>query len=113
MGGIKEEKFTGMDMVIAMDISGSMQAEDFNPNRIEAAKRITLNFIDRMKGNRIGLVLFAGRSFTQSPLTVDYNVLTEFISRIDLRMIDISGTAIGDAIVTSANRFLMIRLEAG
>lgn len=105
LGGIKEEKFTGMDMVIAMDISGSMRAEDFNPNRIEAAKRITLNFIDRMKGNRIGLVLFAGRSFTQSPLTVDYNVLTEFINRIDLRMIDISGTAIGDAIVTSANRF--------
>ncbi len=104
VGGIKEEKLTGIDIVIAMDISGSMRAEDFKPNRIEAAKRITIDFIEKMKGNRIGMVLFAGRSFTQAPLTVDYGILKEFISRIDLSMIDISGTAIGDAIVTGVNR---------
>ncbi|MBI5748977.1 MAG: VWA domain-containing protein, partial [Nitrospinae bacterium] len=104
VGGIKEDKLTGIDIVIAMDISGSMRAEDFKPNRIEAAKRITIDFIEKMKGNRIGLALFAGRSFTQAPLTVDYEILKTFINRIDLGMIDISGTAIGDAVVTGVNR---------
>lgn len=93
----------GIDIVLAIDISGSMLAEDFQPNRIEAAKSVAEDFIDGRTNDRIGLVIFSGESFTQCPLTVDYNVLKSLIKPLKSGMIE-DGTAIGLGLATSINR---------
>jgi Ca-activated chloride channel homolog len=93
----------GIDIVLALDISGSMLAEDFQPNRIEAAKNVASDFIDGRKNDRIGLVIFSGESFTQCPLTVDYNVLKSLLKPIKSGMIE-DGTAIGLGLATAVNR---------
>ena len=93
----------GIDMVLAMDVSGSMIAEDFKPNRIEAAKAVALKFVDQRPTDRIGLVIFSGESFTMCPITIDHNVLKEQLSQIKNGMI-VDGTSIGMGLATAVDR---------
>jgi Ca-activated chloride channel family protein len=93
----------GIDVVMAMDISGSMLAQDFTPNRIEAAKEVGIDFIKGRPDDRIGLVVFSGESFTQCPLTTDHAVLINQFNELHSGMID-DGTALGDGLATAVNR---------
>ena len=93
----------GIDIVLELDLSGSMLAEDFNPNRIEAAKQVASEFIDGRTNDRIGLVVFSAESFTQCPLTTDYPVLKNLLREVNNGMIA-DGTAIGLAIANGVNR---------
>ena len=93
----------GIDIVIAMDASGSMIAEDFKPNRIEAAKKVALGFVDMRPTDRIGLVIFSGESFSMCPITIDHNVLKEQISQIKNGMLT-DGTSIGMGLATAVDR---------
>ncbi|AYL99545.1 VWA domain-containing protein [Mucilaginibacter celer] len=93
----------GIDIVIASDISGSMLAEDFKPNRLEAGKKIAIDFIENRPNDRIGLVVFSGESFTQCPLTIDHSVLVNLYADIKNGMIE-DGTAIGMGLATAVNR---------
>jgi Ca-activated chloride channel family protein len=93
----------GIDIVLELDISGSMLAEDFNPNRIEAAKQVASEFVDGRSNDRIGLVVFSAESFTQCPLTTDYPVLKNLLLEVKNGMIA-DGTAIGLAIANGVNR---------
>lgn len=93
----------GIDIVIASDISGSMLAEDFKPNRLEAGKQIAIDFIKDRPDDRIGLVIFSGESFTQCPLTIDHDVLVNLYQDVHYGMID-DGTAIGMGLATAVNR---------
>lgn len=93
----------GIDIVLLLDVSGSMIAEDFTPNRIEAAKRVAEDFIDGRQNDRIGLVIFSGVSFTQCPLTTDYTVLKNLLRQVKNGMV-VDGTAIGMAIANGVNR---------
>lgn len=93
----------GIDIILANDISGSMLAEDFRPNRIEAAKKIAQDFIEGRPTDRIGMVVFAGESFTQCPLTVDHGVLVTLAKEIKSGIIE-DGTAIGMGLATSVSR---------
>ena len=105
--GRTEEEVTteGIDIVLSLDISGSMLAEDFKPkNRIEAAKLVAEQFISGRRSDRIGMVVFSARSFTQCPLTLDYGVLINFLKKVDVGMIKEDGTAIGLGIANAADR---------
>lgn len=93
----------GVDIVLAVDVSGSMLAEDLKPNRIEAAKKVAADFIDQRPTDRIGLVIFSGESFTQCPITIDHNVLKEQLSQIKSGVL-VDGTAIGMGLATSVDR---------
>jgi Ca-activated chloride channel family protein len=93
----------GIDIVLLLDISTSMLAEDFQPNRVEAAKEVAQKFVDARKNDRIGLVIFAGQSFTQCPMTLDYRVLKNLLRVVKPRMIE-DGTAMGMAIAQGVNR---------
>jgi Ca-activated chloride channel family protein len=93
----------GIDIIIASDISGSMLAEDFKPNRLEAGKNIAIDFIKGRPDDRIGLVIFSGESFTQCPLTIDHSVLINLFADIRNGMIT-DGTAIGMGLATAVNR---------
>jgi Ca-activated chloride channel family protein len=93
----------GIDIILSMDISGSMLAEDLKPNRLEASKNVALNFISKRVNDRIGLVVFSGESFTQCPLTTDHNVLINLFKDIKSGMIA-DGTAIGMGLATAVNR---------
>jgi Ca-activated chloride channel family protein len=93
----------GIDIVIASDISGSMLAEDFKPNRLEAGKNIAIDFIKNRPNDRIGLVIFSGESFTQCPLTIDHSVLVNLFADVKNGMIN-DGTAIGMGLATAVNR---------
>lgn len=99
-----EEVITeGIDIMISLDISTSMLAEDFKPNRLEAAKDIATEFISGRRNDRIGLVIFSGESFTQCPLTTDHAVLINLLREVEIGMIE-DGTAIGMGIATAVNR---------
>jgi len=105
-GYVEEKKFVeGLDIILAVDISSSMLAEDFKPNnRLEAAKLVAEEeFITKRSNDRIGLVIFASKAFTQCPLTLDYGALIEFLHSIETGQIE-DGTAIGNAIATAVNR---------
>jgi len=94
----------GLDIILVMDISGSMAAEDFKPqNRLEAAKLVVENFIKDRQYDRIGMVVFAGNAFTQCPLTLDYGLLTGFLRELKIGMVK-DGTAIGMGIATALKR---------
>lgn len=93
----------GIDIVLILDISGSMLAEDFNPNRLVAAKQVAQDFIDGRTNDRIGLVIFSAESFTQCPLTTDYAVLKNLLTEVKNGMIA-DGTAIGLALANGVNR---------
>ena len=81
-----------------------MQAEDLKPNRLEAAKDVCRRFVSGLTNDRVGTVVFAGKSFTQCPLTVDYEILKTMIDDVDLQTVRIDGTAIGEAIINAVNR---------
>ncbi len=101
----KVEQYTeGIDIMIVMDISESMDLQDFQPNRLEAAKETAIEFINGRFGDRIGMVIFAGEAFSLSPLTTDYELLTELIREITFDMMDVKGTAIGSALAAATNR---------
>lgn len=99
-----ENIFTeGIDIALVLDISGSMLAEDFKPNRLDAAKNVIDEFIKGRSNDRIGLVIFSREAFTQCPLTIDYSVLRNLLKEIKSGMIE-DGTAIGNAIANGVNR---------
>lgn len=93
----------GIDIILSIDVSGSMLAEDFKPNRLEACKNIAMEFISNRPNDRMGLVVFAGESFTQCPLTTDHDVLINLFSSIQNGMIE-DGTAIGMGLATAVSR---------
>ncbi len=94
----------GIDIMLVLDISGSMRAEDFKPqNRLYVAKQVIKDFIQDRHSDRMGLVVFSRQSFTQCPLTLDYGVLLNFLDRVDFGMIE-DGTAIGLSIANALNR---------
>jgi Ca-activated chloride channel homolog len=101
----KVEQWTeGIDIMLVIDISQSMQIEDFVPNRLEAAKKVAEDFIDGRLQDRIGIVIFSGDAYSLSPLTTDYDLLKAYISDIDFDMIENRGTAIGSALAVATNR---------
>ncbi len=104
--GVEEQSRTdaeGIDIMMAVDVSGSMLARDFKPDRITAAKEVAGSFIADRFGDRIGLVAFAGEAFTQSPLTTDQGTLQTMLGRIRSGVIE-DGTAIGNGLATAINR---------
>src|SRR5690242_5473034 len=101
----KVEQWTeGIDIMIALDISQSMQIEDFQPNRLEAAKQVARDFIKGRIQDRIGLVVFSGDAFSLAPLTTDYELLYSYLNDISFDMIESRGTAIGSALAVVTNR---------
>lgn len=102
----KKVKAKGADIMIAMDISQSMLSEDIPPNRLERAKKITEKLIDALKGERIGLILFAGNAYLQMPLTNDYAAAKLFVRSASTSQASSQGTAIGDAIFLAEKLFL-------
>jgi Ca-activated chloride channel family protein len=99
----EESKTEGIDIQIALDVSGSMAAEDFAPNRLEAAKKIVRSFVAQRPGDRIGLTTFAGSALTRAPLTTDRRMLDELVAALDLSEVP-DGTAIGMALANAAGR---------
>lgn len=93
----------GIDIVLALDISGSMLARDFRPDRLGASKNVAIEFISGRPYDRIGLVIFSGESFTQCPLTTDHAVLINLLNEVQSGMIE-DGTAIGNGLATAVNR---------
>ncbi len=103
-GSSEEEVLTqGIDIVLALDVSSSMLAEDIRPNRIEAAKSTAADFVSRRRNDRIGLVVFAADGYAQCPLTLDYGVLSDFLKEIQVGIID-DGTAVGMGLATAVAR---------
>lgn len=99
----EETKTEGIDVVITMDVSPSMQYKDFKPNRLEASKKIAIDFINERPYDRFGLVVFGEESFTQCPLTIDHLHLTELLQDIEIGMVG-EATAIGSGIATAVKR---------
>lgn len=101
----------GIDIVLAMDVSTSMKALDFKPDRLEAAKNIAIDFVNGRKNDRIGLVIYAGESFTQCPITSDYKVVKNLLRKIDYGLLE-DGTAIGMGLATSVSRLKESKAES-
>ena len=99
----EESTTEGIDIILSMDISGSMLAEDLKPNRLEASKEVAMDFISKRANDRVGLVIFSGESFTQCPLTTDHNVLINLFKDVKSGMVE-DGTAIGMGLATAVNR---------
>ncbi|MBE6306451.1 MAG: VWA domain-containing protein [Bacteroidales bacterium] len=93
----------GVDVIVALDISGSMLSRDFSPNRLEAAKTVAAQFIAGREYDNIGLVVFAGEGFTMCPMTTDHAVLLNLLKDVDCGML-VDGTAVGDGLATAVNR---------
>lgn len=102
---IEKNKVRGVDIILAVDTSLSMLAEDLRPNRLAVAKEVIQKFIQIQNGNRLGVVVFAGQSYTLLPLSTDYAMVSESVADIAIDMIDKGGTAIGDAITNGVYRF--------
>lgn len=101
----------GIDIVLALDLSSSMLAQDLEPNRIGAARQAAANFVRRRPNDRIGLVVFAGEAFTQAPLTLDHRVVTTLIEELEVGIIE-DGTAIGMGLATAVRRLSDSRAES-
>lgn len=99
-----EQWSEGIDIMLTVDISQSMQIEDFRPNRLEAAKEVARDFVAGRFQDRIGLVVFSGDAYSRSPLTTDYDLLYTYIDDINFDLIESRGTAIGSALAVSTNR---------
>lgn len=99
----EESESQGIDIVLALDVSGSMLSQDLQPDRLQAAKKVASEFVTDRRNDNIGLVVFAGESFTQCPLTTDHTVLLNLLNEIEFGLID-DGTAIGLGLATSVNR---------
>ena len=110
---INNEKRTGIETIIAMDISNSMLAEDVAPNRLDRAKQMLSKMIDNMVDDKVGLVVFAGEAFTQLPITCDYVSAKMFLNTITPNLIQTQGTAIGTALQTAITSFGAQESDAG
>jgi Ca-activated chloride channel homolog len=102
---LEEVKRKGIDLMIALDVSNSMLAEDIKPDRLERAKQSISRLIDKLEGDRIGIVVFAGKAFMQLPITTDYGAAKMFLSTISTNIIATQGTVIADAIEMAASTF--------
>jgi len=102
---MQEVKQEGVDIFVALDVSLSMKAEDIKPNRLEKAKLEIRNLIDRLGGDRLGLIVFAGEAYTQFPLTTDYSAANLFLDVVDVDVVPVPGTAIGSAIKRAMESF--------
>lgn len=102
---LAEHETRGAEIMICLDVSNSMLAQDYSPNRLERAKLAISRIVDRLDGDRIGLIIFAGTSFVQLPITTDYVSAKMFLSNISPDSVPVQGTAIGDAILTAAKGF--------
>ncbi len=100
----QKKNMEGIDIVLAIDASGSMKAQDFKPNRLEAAKEVAINFIDERPADRIGLVVFQAEAYTQAPLTTDHELLKSLFTEVQNTAIITDGTAIGEGLATAINR---------
>ena len=100
---LQSESTEGIDIMMALDVSGTMLGEDFKPNRLEAAKAVAKEFVSSRPNDQIGLVLFAGESFTQCPLTTDHTVLFDLFESVQFGLIE-DGTAIGLGLANAVNR---------
>ena len=102
---LSEESVTaeGIDIVLTMDLSTSMGATDFEPNRLEVAKLVARQFVSRREFDRIGLVVYAGEAYTKAPLTVDHDIIDRFLSELEMGELT-DGTAIGTGLATAVNR---------
>jgi len=105
--GTKFEKVkrSGVDVMIALDVSKSMLAEDIKPNRLERSKQFISRLIDKLQNDRIGLIVFAGNAYLQMPITIDYSAAKLFLNNVNTEMVPTQGTAIGEAIELSTNSF--------
>lgn len=101
----EEIKREGIDIMIALDVSNSMKAEDIKPNRLERAKMMINHLIDKLSNDRIGIIVFAGSAYLQVPITTDFSAAKLFLSAIDTDIVPVQGTAIGAAIELSMNTF--------
>lgn len=99
----RKSNVEGIDIVMAMDVSGSMLARDLKPDRLTAAKEVASEFVEGRPGDRMGLVIFSGESFTQVPLTTDHGVMLNMLAEMKNGLID-DGTAIGDGLATAISR---------
>ncbi|MFV0390369.1 MAG: VWA domain-containing protein [Paludibacteraceae bacterium] len=113
--GAKEEnvKKKGIEVMVALDVSNSMLAQDIQPSRLMKAKQILSQLIDRMSDDKVGMVVFAGDAFVQLPITTDYNAAKLFLSSISTEMVPLQGTAIGTAIDLSIKSFGQNKSDAG
>jgi len=102
---VETVKRKGIDLFIALDVSNSMLAEDIKPDRLSRAKMAISNLIDKLDGDRIGLIVFAGRAYKLLPLTTDYSAAKLFLSSVDTKIVPVQGTAIGSAINMAAASF--------
>jgi Ca-activated chloride channel family protein len=108
---LQEVKQTGIDVFILLDVSLSMTAEDIKPNRLEKAKYQISNLIQKLRGDRIGLIIFSGRAYIQFPLTTDYSAANLFLSAVDVNSVPQPGTAIGLAINLARESFDSLATE--
>ncbi len=102
---LKEHKTSGSEIMICLDVSNSMLAEDYSPNRLNRAKLAISRLADKLSEDRIGLIVFAGTSFVQLPITTDYVSAKMFLNSVNTESVPIQGTAIGDAILTAVKGF--------
>ena len=102
----------GIDIVLALDVSGSMEIEDLKPTRLEAAKHLAQRFVQRRAGDRLGLVAFAGQAYSLVPLTTDYDLLLDNLRSLRPGLIDEDGTAIGTALGVAINRLRESRAKS-
>lgn len=102
---LREHEAKGAEIMICLDVSNSMLAEDYSPCRLDRAKLAISRIVDKLQEDRIGLIVFAGSSFVQLPVTTDYVSAKMFLNSIDTQSVPVQGTAIGDAILTAAKSF--------
>jgi len=102
---LKEHQSQGIEVMVALDVSNSMLAEDYSPNRLERSKLALSRLVDKLQGDRIGLLVFAGESFIQLPITADYVSAKIFLNTISTESVPIQGTALAEAITASARSF--------
>ena len=105
--GSKLEKIKreGIDLMLVLDVSNSMMAEDIKPNRLERSKMAISNLVDKLEGDRVGIIIFAGNAYKQLPLTSDYSAAKLFLSVVDTKIVPTQGTAIGEAIEMASLSF--------
>ncbi len=108
---LQKVKRKGIDMIIEVDISNSMLAEDIKPNRLSRAKRAISKLVDKLEGDRIGIVVFAGKAYTQLPITTDYSAAKMFLSSVSTDYISTQGTSIADAIALGRETFKNAKVE--
>jgi Ca-activated chloride channel family protein len=108
---IRTKTAEGIDIMLALDTSSSMRAEDFRPNRFEAAQEVAGSFVEGRVSDRVGLIVFAAEAYTQVPLTLDYDFLQRMLERVSIGVVE-DGTAVGSALATAVNRLKETEAES-